>query len=347
MHDHGVERLKNELAYYRALFDHACDGLVVLNEKREIVYMNRASRKMTGLDPKPGTPCGELFDCHNSEDQSLRDERCLGKCVLSGEQDLEDVEMTIRTINGGKIPVAVSYSLIPYGSEKYILMSIRNLMNRKRSEELFYTVRERERLARDLHDGVVQNIAYAGMQMKALQAVLKKGDWAKVQKKTEDLVEILNDCYKELRQAIYDLTFKVDERLVQFLRDYAAEFQMRTNIQTVVHVEDVPDKVDPFVANQVARVMQEALANVRKHAQASLVKIECVYRGGRLELRVKDDGVGFEPQAEREGDHYGMTTMRDRAALIGGVIRLYSQPGKGTTVHMSVPYEDHEKVTVI
>lgn len=345
MQEKLIQCLKDENTSYKALFDHAADGLVVLNERREILYMNRACREMIGSDPEEGTFCGIVFHCYD-DDQSCFDEtRCYGSCVLSSGRSLEYVELNITTSKGNTIPVGVSYSYVPVGNNKYILMSIRNISDRKRADELFYTLRERERIARDLHDGVVQNIAYAGMQMKVLQSFLKKGDIGRADGKIGELISVLEGCYSELRQALFDLTFKVNEQLVNFLKTYTAEFQNRTEIDTTVHIEGVPEFVDPFVSNQVANVVQEALANVRKHAQATKVSVHLKYQPGLLELVVEDNGIGFRlEETVEKSDHYGLTSMRDRAALINGFVDVQSIHGKGTKVYMSVPYFEEKQI---
>ncbi|GGJ12226.1 hypothetical protein GCM10010885_22000 [Alicyclobacillus cellulosilyticus] len=231
-----------------------------------------------------------------------------------------------------------------------------------RQEALRYILEERRRLARDLHDGVVQDLAYANMQLKALCSDTTLDERA-LRKEVARITEVLDQCYDALRHAMYDLTFHADADLVAFVARYLKEFQARTGIAVAFHHEGVPAQTDPYVNNQLAKVLQEALANVRKHADARNVRVALTYQGTTRQLRlvVADDGKGFVPPeatadnavenhpdrrenarctapfGEEPHRHFGMRTMRERCQLLGGTLQVTSAPGAGTEVTVDIP----------
>jgi PAS domain S-box-containing protein len=331
----------------QALFDHAVDGLIVLDSQRTVVYMNRAAVMMTGKDMDAvGLHCGDLLQCHTDENKSLPLVGCYGQCVLSSKMPMTNIEMNIVTQSGETLPVAVTYSYIPTtDGESYLLMSLRDISDKKRleqelrqKEELRYTLQERERLARDLHDGVVQDIAYVNMQAKMLAEDLAHQQLPAAAD-LKRISAILDQIFVELRQAIYDLTFRVNETLHDYIQRYLVEFQTRAGIQVEFHHRDVPKQVPPHIVSQTVKILQEALANVRKHAKASQVKVTLVHdsRNNTLTLTIEDNGCGFESNSAPRSGHFGLTTMKERAELIGGNLSVTSAIGQGTVLHLHIP----------
>lgn len=344
-----VEQLPATLL--QALFDHAADCMVVMNSSREILYMNRAAIGLTGCDHPQGAFCGSQFHCQGDQRASLAAEGCFGLCVMASRTAMIDVEMTIRARSGNMIPVTVTYSRIPgEDGESYLLMSLRDISERKRfeqeqrqKEELRYTLQERERLARDLHDGVVQDIAYASMRTKSVLEDLVD-EQASVRDDLQSVSAVLDKSVGGLRQAIYDLTFRVTENIEQYVERYVSEFQTRNAITTEFRCENVPPRLPSFITSQLAKLLQEALTNVGKHAHARHVSVRLGWKedtsspgNGRLMLSVIDDGVGFDSTEPAGTSHFGMRTMRDRSRLMGGQLHIESSHGQGTSLHLEVP----------
>ncbi|QQE77794.1 PAS domain-containing sensor histidine kinase [Alicyclobacillus sp. SO9] len=331
---------------FKAVFNHAADGMVILDQWRQVLYMNPAARSLLGTEFSERSFCGDLFKCHDNENGTFDDERCFGQCVLSSKIPVEDIEMNITDSKGNDIPVAVTYSYIPFENENpYLLMSIRDISERKRLEEaqrhnneLQYTLQERERLARDLHDGVVQDIAYANMQTKSLLDELENGHTVS-QPELSAISNIMERSFTDLRQAIYDLTFRISDDFSAYVKRYVLDYGVRYKILShVTKTHDIP-RVDPFVATQAVKIMQEALANVRKHAEATEVDVSLQYLKNKkaILLEVSDNGKGFETQDTGGCEHYGMTSMRERANLIEGRVTVDSAIGQGTKVMITIP----------
>ncbi|GMA51170.1 hypothetical protein GCM10025857_25270 [Alicyclobacillus contaminans] len=341
------ERLS--VAIFQAIFECSADGLVLLDASRRVVYVNAAAKRMLGRESLAGCFCGHLFQCHDPANIPMYEQNCVGQCALTAKQPMTNVEMNIQTKDGRTLPVSVTYSPIEVNdADSYLLMSIRDLSVQKRlqqeqmrNQELHYTLQERERIARDIHDGVAQDIAYVNLQIKLMLDDVRRGE-AVDAAQLENLSRVLDNSLVDLRQAIYDLTFRVTGHFVPYLQRYVLEFGNRHHIHTEFHHRGDDITVPPYVANQVVKAMQEALNNVRKHASATHVVVHlettpATAKPSLLRLVIQDDGVGFSTAEKATSDHYGLRTMRERCELIGGRLSIDSAPGQGTRVTLTIP----------
>ncbi len=149
------------------------------------------------------------------------------------------------------------------------------------------------------------------------------------------------EAHTDLRDAIAGLKSGPipDEAFLPALQQRLEAYRQRYAIQTGLRV--APDigehSLDPIVALQVLRVVQEALANARRHGHASRVEVALTRADGRACITISDDGQGFDAATPAAGDHYGLAFMRERMDSVGGQIAISSQPGAGTQVALSVP----------
>jgi two-component system nitrate/nitrite sensor histidine kinase NarX len=147
----------------------------------------------------------------------------------------------------------------------------------------------------------------------------------------------LSDAYLDARQAIDNLRRVPDMNLADLLRAAAEEFRAAANIAVHVAADAALKEVPPNVRAQMIRIVQEALANVRKHAQARAVNVSVYEQHGDLVLEVRDDGVGFAPETVASPSQHGLRGMRERAELIGAEFQVISRPGAGTSVRVQIP----------
>ena len=119
------------------------------------------------------------------------------------------------------------------------------------------------------------------------------------------------------------------------LGDYVRRFARQSGIEATAEIE-APLTLDPVCELHVARVVQEALTNVRKHAGASRAQVRVNGSGGHVTFEISDDGQGFDTTSVG-GDGFGLRSMRERAALVQGQLHVASQPGRGTTIVLTVP----------
>jgi signal transduction histidine kinase len=110
-----------------------------------------------------------------------------------------------------------------------------------------------------------------------------------------------------------------------------------------LHAPDLPQQPRREVALCLFRVAQEALRNIARHSRAGCAEVSLRHRGGALQLTVWDDGVGFDPAAQRERVSLGLASMRQRASLLGGTVNVKSRPGQGTAITASIPLKEEER----
>ncbi len=206
---------------------------------------------------------------------------------------------------------------------------------------------ERLRIARELHDGVAQVLAFVNAQSQAIQEHLRSGRSPEAEAQLARLGKAARETYTEVRESILALRAAGQEEraLPEAIRDYAERWEDQTGITVALKLEADP-VLPPGVQTQLLRITQEALANVRKHSGASQVAISLVKDGPFLRLEVQDSGSGFkvETQADPRRPSFGLTSMRERASSIGGELRIASEPGKGTTVEVRIPVRAYREL---
>jgi len=205
------------------------------------------------------------------------------------------------------------------------------------------TEEERTRIASDLHDGPVQQLAILSYNAHLARKQLAKQDLeaadtllGKVEASLESEVKVLRRLMSDLRPAVLD-----NRGLDAALTEHVHAFERERNIMGEIQVE-LHDRLAPELETVLYRVVQESLNNIAKHAQATSVSVRVTTDDHNVHLRIRDDGVGFDTshadELLREG-HFGLAGMRERVALAGGGLQLRSTPGQGTTVEVTLPLE--------
>jgi len=210
-----------------------------------------------------------------------------------------------------------------------------------RQAEQLAVVRERERLARELHDSVTQSLYSLTLLAEASQRLLTSGDAERAEEYTGRLGEIAQQALKEMRLLVYQLRPLVLKRegLVGALQQRLDAVEKRAGVDARLLVEGTLEL--PAAAEEgLYRIAQEALNNALKHAAPGTVTLWIRAMGSRVVLEVEDDGRGFVPGAVEDSGGMGLTSMRERAERLGGSFALISAPGRGTRVRVDVEVED-------
>ncbi|MET0133478.1 MAG: histidine kinase [Kibdelosporangium sp.] len=201
---------------------------------------------------------------------------------------------------------------------------------------------ERRRLARDLHDSVVQQLFSMRMQAKALQVQLDRQDTepARVRRAAEELAELSGSALADLRLLVFELRpLDLAERgLVDAVRAHAASVEARTGLVIDVRAPEDVRGVGLYVQEDLYRIISEAMHNVVKHASATAVEVSVAVQAADLVVEVVDDGSGNVAAAE-SGFHQqlGLVSMRERTERWGGRLAAGPRPGGGWTVRAAVP----------
>jgi signal transduction histidine kinase len=219
-----------------------------------------------------------------------------------------------------------------------------SIVNAQLYRQLRYlaALEERDRLAREMHDHLSQALGYLNVKASLTSDLLSTGRDQQAQESLLELKRVAKKVYTDVRETIFNLRTVVSPRvgLIPTLRDYLADYRAHYGVEADLVFGDI-DLVEllPEVAGQLLCIVQEALANVRKHAGACRVRIRCDQEGDQVCIRIEDDGQGFLPDqvAEETSQHYGLQIMAERAESVGGSLELVSQPGLGTQVIVRMP----------
>jgi signal transduction histidine kinase len=197
--------------------------------------------------------------------------------------------------------------------------------------ELLVVLEDRERIARDLHDVVIQRLFATGMQ---LQAAVPHTLRPEAARRITAAVDDLDATIRDIRRSIFELRAPVGATLRTELRDAVDAASDTLGFRPTLDVSGPVDSTVPDdIVPELLAVLREALANVARHAQASTVRVSVGATGGEVVLRVEDDGVGIDPSLARGG----IVNMRERAHDLGGVFEVGPGPEGGTAVLWRVP----------
>ena len=205
------------------------------------------------------------------------------------------------------------------------------------SESERATLEERARLARELHDGLAQDLWFAKLKHERLVPHVPEDQRALA----TEVTQALDSAIAEAKQAVVTMRAgdERDRPLEELMSRTVDEFAGRSGVRADFSAADLPTSLAPRTQVEVLRVLQEALTNVRKHADATVVRVNAELDDDTLRLTVIDNGRGFRPE-ETSGDGLGVQGMKERARLMGGDLRVISEPSGGTTVELLVPTRD-------
>ncbi len=336
------------ISIYEAIFNQASDGYVVVDEELKVQYMNQTARNWFG-DTLPGSiTCGQLLSCQTEHGVTLQNEQCFGCTAMTRQSSLPETHMMVTTLDQTTIHVSVSYSYIPFGkNHRYLLMALRDITAQKRleyermmNEALRLTIEERERIARDLHDTVAQDMAYSSLQIKRL----RKDVHHEAEKSQDDVCEALkvigdsiDHSIDELRSSLYDLSFVLETDFVQFVKDIAMRLEVRSGITTNVVIQDTSGPWSDKIEEQLARIVKEVFTNITKHAKATQVTIQIERSKNAMDVVICDNGCGFTINEKSHTEHFGFRSIIERCKLLGGQATIDTAKGKGTTWRFHIP----------
>ncbi len=338
-----------DLSFFQTLFDQASDGYIVLDHLLKVRYLNQTAKNWFGSPAKINDlTCSHLIKCEQIGHEN-HESKCLGCTALLKRSSFCSEQLNVRRKDGKAFPVSISYSYIPWHHhESFVLMSMRDITLQKKIEQerittdaLHYTVEERERIARDLHDTVAQDLAYVSLRIKQLRREWVHTALVPYQTVADEMTEInqvIDRSIKELRNSLYDLNFELETDFFEFIREHAIQLELRSGIKTEVEIDDAGMPwVDP-VEVQMARMVKEVLTNIHKHSRAHHVKLWFKRTTRSMNIVITDDGIGFQPSVVQEDPrHYGIKSIMERCRILGGVAQVESQPGKGATWTFEIP----------
>lgn len=217
---------------------------------------------------------------------------------------------------------------------KHLGVAVENVRLRAREREAA-VYEERNLLAQELHDSIAQGLAFLNIQTQLLQDSLKKLAIDEAGQVAEQIRQGVQESYDDVRELLVHFRTRVshadiDTAIVMVLERFElqsgvkADFEHTGSLMRIAEDEGI----------QVLHIVQEALANVRKHAQARHVRLAIDHDRTQIRIRIEDDGIGFDPAQALPDKHIGLRIMKERAARIGGQLNVTSAPGRGTCLSL-------------
>lgn len=315
------------------------DGIVIVDDEGTILLVNREIERMLGhnradllgrnvdmLVP------GELAAPHAAHRRGFVEasrRRAMGR----------GLDLHARRADGSTLPVEISLAPAEVGGEQVVIAAVRDVSATREADRELAEARQRvllaedhERIARDLHDTVIQRLFAAGLSLQSVLPVVPESAKAKIERILDDQ----DDAIRELRSAIFGLSNKraAGRTLRVVVNELVDESARVLGFRPTLHFNGVLDSIDPELTEEVAAVVREALSNVARHSRARKVEVSLSHVGERLMVVISDDGHGI-PSSHRLGS--GLLNMHDRAARLNGTCTVTSGEGAGTTVRWQVP----------
>ena len=336
---------------YRSIFENSTVGVFQCTPQGEFLAVNRAFARIFGHESAQGVidmARDFAYQAHYRTDASRAFEQ-----LMEQRGELQDFEFEAFRRDRRKIWVKGSVHVVRdnKGRPAYHEGFLQDITARKEAEEELKQEAqriidaqevERKRIAHSLHDSVSQLLSAAKFRLASAGEKI----FDQPQKSCSELNDsstLIEKAVQEIRRIIHNLRPALldDLGLLPALRSLCEEFRERTNMELDFRSTPEPTRLAHEVELAVFRIVQEALNNIEKHSRATRVSVSFFQREASLGVKVKDNGVGFDHQAARKrksnSSEYGLHTMIDRAASIGGETQILSAIEKGTEVIVQIP----------
>ena len=319
-------------------------GMMILNTQHQIVDLNPAAQQLLGVSRTAiGQLASQVLANHSALFQLVDAETIAStEITIERETELRYFQVYVSSLSDSRGFHLGHLFLFHDNTEQKQIHA--QLLEQQR---VLATLEEREHLARELHDTLVQATASIRMQAETADMLLTRGETETVHAHLARVADTAQDMHLDLREYLFATpSNSTQEDFFDALRAYSKQFTQRWSIQIELHVspEFEQQGLGDRTEIQLTRIIQEALVNVRKYASAHYVQIRFERVESQVQMVVQDDGRGFDLQAlaTKETGGFGTRAMRERAQLIGGSFEIQSAPGKGTRVIIAFPWEKQD-----
>jgi PAS domain S-box-containing protein len=353
---HQAERqLLDSEARLNAIIGSAMDAIITVDERQNIMLFNAAAEKIfcCPSNEAVGSPLDRFIPLQYRDAHRGHIER-FGRTGVTMRRMGENIVLAGLRTDGEEFPIDASISQVTVGGRRFYTVILRDITERQKSaaqieashrelRELYGVMNEvreaeRIRIARELHDELAQWLTALKMDVSWVAARLPKGE-TRLAEKTGKMKEVVDATVAAVRRIAADLRpVMIDDLgLVPAIEHLLHEFSQRTGILVSLDTQTEGIEFRDPVATAVYRMVQEALTNVARHAEASRVQVSLEPVGELLAVTVRDNGRGIDEEQLRKAKSYGVLGIRERAQTLGGNARVYRAREGGTIVEITIP----------
>ena len=332
---------------YRAVFDSVPDGIVITDEEGLIVDVNPCALRQFGYerDELVGQTVEVLVP------ETYRRDHVAHRADYTDEPVVRpmasDLELVGRRKDGTRFPVEISLSPWPTSDRRLVIGVVRDITERLRlrafgQEALRAAEEERQRISRELHDDTAQRLAALMIQVRLAS---RETDDERRQALLDELREALLETSESVRRFARGLRPPAleDAGLVAALQAHIRDLFENLDVTSSFDAGAVDHLLDADAKLVLYRVVQEALSNVVRHANAESVRVVLSAANGAVVAVVEDDGVGFDERRVDDGGGLGLIGMQERTTSVGGRLKVESVPGEGTLVRLEIPQSTEKR----
>ncbi len=323
------------------------DAVLTVDETQRILFYNPAAERIFGwpVDEMLGQPLSRLIPERFHASHAGHIERFGHTGATSRRMSGSALVYGLRA-NGDEFPIEASISHLETSEGKLFTVVVRDVSERMRAKEALnaYAIeahaileREKSRIARELHDDLAQSLTALKMDINWVRDRYWGGS-AQVAIKLDEMRTLVDMTVAATRRIAADLRPLLldDLGMLAAIEWLVQNFTQRSGVPCKLVASENIDLAEPY-ATAVFRIVQEALANVAKHASAAQVQVQIERTHNGLALSIQDDGSGFSEDAPRKPNSLGLMGLRERAQLLKGLVKIASAPGAGTRVEVSFP----------
>lgn len=334
--------------YLQQVFENIQDGIIIMDEKRTILMMNPSAHRLTGWTVNGTVPFCSFCEHRKKAGRENR-------CYLIENNEVPYFLSKMPTYHGNKIDVEMSTALMytdQGSSRKEYLLVLRDQTVQMKEEEARISKliikklieakeSEHKRLAQELHDGIGQSLYTVSVALQAIESYVND----------ERLHCYIEEVRTELEKAMNDIKVysyqlrphSLDQLGLVPTLETLIESVMKLNPQVIIDLHTNLDiRCSPAVEINLYRVIQEAIHNVLKYAEASHVAIRLTKEADTLSLTISDNGIGFV-KSEIKNEGLGLKHMEERIDQLGGSFSIETEPGQGTNISISIPQWNEEQ----
>ena len=339
------QQLRSNEEKLRTISEAALDAVIMMDDQGKAVHWNPAAKKMFGYSAEEmlGEKIHQLLVPERKRQAAYA---ALPRFFETGQGQAVGRTLELQAVRKGgeEFPVEISLAPIRIDDVWCAVAVVRDITERKLADQKLRdeqrTLRrllkahdqERKLIAYEIHDGLAQKLVAAIMQC---QAVTNSGAETEL---VSQLLSLLRECVSETRRLISGLRPPVLDEfgVVTAIEGLIAETETSGERDIEFQHDIQRDRLEPVLENSIYRMVQESLRNACRHSQSPRILIKLVQIEDRIQIRVQDWGLGFDPRSVDQS-RYGLAGIRERARLLGGDVSINSRLGEGTTIDIELP----------